>query len=91
MPGHVSTLSVECRTCPVRELHCGDCMVPVLLGLTAPERVDRSALDHDERSAVTRLVRAGLVDAEEASRVRVSLAPTAEASRGGGAGGRAVG
>lgn len=73
MPGHVSTMSVECRTCPVRELHCGDCMVPVLLSLTAPERHPETALDPDERTAVTRLVQAGLVDPEEASRVRVRL------------------
>lgn len=94
MPGYVSTLSVECRTCPVRELHCDDCMVPVLLSLTAPERATHTALDPDERAAVTRLVHAGLVDPEEASRVRASLdpaasrAPASPASRDGG---RAVG
>ena len=59
MTGHDTTMTVECRTCPVRELHCGDCMVPVLLDLTAPSvRVDH-ALDPEERAAVTRLVAGG--------------------------------
>ena len=92
MTGHDTTMTVECRTCPVRELQCGDCMVPVLLDLTAPAlRVDH-ALDPEERAAVTRLVQAGLVDAETASRARASLEPVttgaADAVRGGG---RAVG
>lgn len=86
MPGHVSTLTVQCRTCPVRELHCGDCMVPVLLDLTAPSLRADTALDAEERAAVTRLVHLGLVDPEEASRVRAVLDPAASAD-----GGRAVG
>ena len=62
MTAHDTTMTVECRTCPVRELHCGDCMVPVLLDLTAPSvRLDH-ALDPEERAAVTLLVQAGLVD-----------------------------
>jgi hypothetical protein len=90
MPSHDLTMTVECHTCPVRELQCGDCMVPVLLDLTAPPlRVDH-ALDPEERAVLTRLVQSGLVDAETASRARASLEPTARA----GAtrqGGRAVG
>lgn len=73
MPSHVTTMTVECRTCPVRELHCGDCMVPVLLDLTAPALRTDTALDAEERAAVTRLVHLGLVDADEASRVRAVL------------------
>ena len=88
MPGHVSTMTVECRTCPVRELHCGDCMVPVLLDLTAPSLRTDTALDAEERAAVTRLVHAGLVDAEEAARVRVRLDSSGSATSSGG---RAVG
>ncbi|HSO65230.1 MAG TPA: hypothetical protein VLQ78_09035 [Ornithinibacter sp.] len=91
MTSHDTTMTVECRTCPVRELQCGDCMVPVLLDLTAPSlRVDH-ALDPEERAVLTRLVQAGLVDAETASRARASLEPAtarADAVRGGG---RAVG
>jgi len=68
-------LTVECRTCPVRELHCGDCMVPVLLELTAHAPPPDHGLDAEERAAVTRLVGAGLVDADSASRLRARLDP----------------
>ncbi len=66
-------LTVECHTCPVRELQCGDCMVPVLLELTAHAPPPEQVLDREERSAVTRLVRAGLASAESASAARVHL------------------
>ena len=56
MPSHDLTMTVECRTCPVRELHCGDCMVPVLLELSAPALRLDLALDQEERAVVTRLV-----------------------------------
>jgi hypothetical protein len=91
MTAHDTTMTVECRTCPVRELHCGECMVPVLLDLTAPSlRVDH-ALDPQERAAVTRLVHAGLVDPETASRVRARLEPAAVSGATRPEGGRAVG
>jgi hypothetical protein len=90
MTSHDTTMTVECRTCPVRELQCGDCMVPVLLDLTAPSlRVDH-ALDPEERAVLTRLVQSGLVDAETASRARASLEPPARAGAA-RQGGRAVG
>ena len=80
-----TVMAVECRTCPVRELRCDDCMVPVLLSLTEhPARPD-TALDAEERAAVTRLVRAGLVDPETASRARATIEP----GPGPGSGGRA--
>lgn len=83
-----TVMAVECRTCPVRELRCDECMVPVLLSLTAPTARPDSALDTEERAAVTRLVRAGLVDPEEAARARARL----DVATGAGAGGsRAVG
>ncbi|HET6966728.1 MAG TPA: hypothetical protein VFI44_00550 [Ornithinibacter sp.] len=91
MTSHDTTMTVECRTCPVRELQCGDCMVPVLLDLTAPALRVNHALDPEERAVLTRLVQAGLVDPETASRARASLEPAAahaDAVRGGG---RAVG
>ncbi len=78
-------MTVDCRTCPVRELHCDDCMVPVFLTLTEPGTRSETSLDPEERAAVTRLVRAGLVDAETAARARARLEP------GVAAGGRAVG
>lgn len=91
MASHDTTMTVECRTCPVRELQCGDCMVPVLLDLTAPAlRVDH-ALDPEERAVLTRLVHAGLVDPETASRARASLEPAAARATASGDGGRAVG
>lgn len=91
MTSHDTTMTVECRTCPVRELQCGDCMVPVLLDLTAPAlRLDH-ALDAEERAVVTRLVQAGLVDAETASRARASLESAAARSDAARGGGRAVG
>ena len=70
MTAHDTTMTVECRTCPVRELQCGDCMVPVLIELSAaPARLEHG-LDPEERAVVTRLVQAGLVDAETAVRAR---------------------
>jgi hypothetical protein len=90
MPSHDTTMTVECRTCPVRELHCGDCMVPVLLELTAPSVRLEHALDPEERAAVTLLVEAGLVTPETAARAR---AVRASGGRDGTVleGGRAVG
>ncbi|GGL22573.1 hypothetical protein H9L10_06895 [Phycicoccus endophyticus] len=67
--------TIDCRTCPVRELHCDDCMVPVLLSITAGPSRSQAGLDVQERAAVTRLVRAGLVDPEEAARARARLDP----------------
>ncbi|HQW72646.1 MAG TPA: hypothetical protein PLG46_00960 [Ornithinibacter sp.] len=101
MTGHDLTMTVECRTCPVRELQCRDCMVPVLLDLAAPTlrgdlaqqstlRVDL-ALDPQERAAVTNLVLAGLVDAETASRARARLEPASPHLAGVAGDDRAVG
>ncbi|MGL5929949.1 MAG: hypothetical protein ACRCY8_13525 [Dermatophilaceae bacterium] len=90
MAHHDATMTVDCRTCPVREVHCGECMVPVLLELEAPEVRGHPGLDADERRAVALLVRAGLVDAETASRARAVLEP-ARSTSGGVAPGRAVG
>ena len=81
----VDVLSVECRTCPVRELHCDDCMVPVLLQISSAR--SETSLDAEERAAVTRLVRAGLVDPETATAARARLEPGAAVAHGG----RAVG
>ncbi|GAA4406039.1 hypothetical protein GCM10023168_20340 [Fodinibacter luteus] len=91
MTSHDTTMAVECRTCPVRELHCADCMVPVLLDLAAPAlRVDYS-LDPDERAVVTRLVHSGLVSPETAARVRARAEPVPGQDEARSEGGRAVG
>jgi len=91
MPSHDTTMTVECRTCPVRELHCGDCMVPVLLDLTAPSVRLEYTLDADERAAVTRLVEVGLVAPETAARARAVLGSPAARDGAASEGGRAVG
>lgn len=91
MTVHDTAMTVECRTCPVRELHCGDCMVPVLLDLTAPALRPDSALDQQERAAVTRLVEAGLVSPEAAARARAVVATAGSHAPAPGQGGRAVG
>ncbi len=86
-----TVMAVECRTCPVRELHCDDCMVPVLLSLSEAPGRRGSALDAEERAAVTRLVRAGLVDAETAARARATLGAPDGAGEVGHEGSRAAG
>ena len=83
-----TVMAVECRTCPVRELRCDECMVPVLLSLTDLSARPETALDPEERAVVTRLVRAGLVDPETAATVRATLEPLADPARPTG---RAVG
>jgi hypothetical protein len=84
-------VAVECRTCPVREMRCDDCMVPVLLSLADPAGRPRTALDPEERAVITRLVRSGLVDPETASRARATLDPAHGALDTGTAGPRAAG
>ena len=91
MPSHDLTLTVECRTCPVRELHCGDCMVPVLLDLTAPSVRLEHGLDPEERAVVTRLVEVGLVAPETAARARSVVSASGARDDAGLEGGRAVG
>ena len=64
---------IDCQSCPVRDLHCADCMVTALL-------VPQSAqlpLDATERTAVTRFVEAGLVSAQEATSVAARREPWA--------------
>ena len=50
-------LVIDCDSCSVRGLGCGDCMVTVLLG--APP--DGVALDDTERRAIDALAEAGLI------------------------------
>ena len=69
------SLTIVCSRCPVRDLHCGDCMVTALLD---PDSLGLGAdlpLDADERAAVTACVRAGLITAESAATVRAQRAP----------------
>ncbi len=48
---------IECQSCPVRDLHCADCMVTAML---VPQGT-QLPLDAAERAAVTRFVDSGLV------------------------------
>lgn len=48
---------IDCDSCEVRGLSCGDCVVTVLLG-TAPDGV---RLDADEREALDVLAASGMV------------------------------
>lgn len=65
---------VDCQACPVRDVHCADCMVTALTRIPMPtlrpveERAasDTLALDPAERRAMAVLVAAGLVDRAEA-------------------------
>jgi hypothetical protein len=90
MTAQNTTMTVECRTCPVRELQCGDCMVPVLLELSTARGRPQHTLDTEERAVVTLLVQAGLVDAESAARARAVTEPAGDDGLRAG-GGRAVG
>lgn len=67
------TVIVECATCPVRERQCDDCMVTALFAPTSAHL----PLDDAEHAAVRRLVAAGLVDAESASRLQARREPWA--------------
>ncbi|MGL5864630.1 MAG: hypothetical protein ACRCYX_01995 [Dermatophilaceae bacterium] len=89
MTHHDITMTVDCRTCPVREVRCGECIVPVFFELEAREVRGQGRLDADEQRAVTLLLRAGLVDPETAYRARAVLEP-AQPARGRTTG-RAVG
>jgi len=63
---------VDCHTCPVRDVHCADCMVTALaafpVGLQDPEQ--GLPLDRAERRAVSVLLAAGLVTHETAHGAR---------------------
>ena len=54
---------IECQSCPVRDLHCADCMVTAML---VPQGA-QLPLDATERAAVTRFAESGLVSAQEAT------------------------
>ena len=49
---------IECETCQVRNLACGECVVTALLGEPYEGRVD---IDEGERRALTVLADAGLI------------------------------
>ena len=69
---------IDCQNCPVRDLHCADCMVTAML---VPQRAELQGaelpLDAAERSAVARFAEAGLVSAHEATSVTARREPWA--------------
>lgn len=67
----VITVIIDCTSCPVRELHCGDCMVTALLEPPTSEL----PLDASERAAVTLFVASGLVTPQEAAGLHARREP----------------
>ncbi|ADU48488.1 hypothetical protein [Intrasporangium calvum] len=63
---------IDCQTCPVRDVHCADCMVTALTAIPvgAPESETGLPLDRAERRAVSVLIAAGLVTHETANTAR---------------------
>ncbi|GAA6525753.1 hypothetical protein [Intrasporangium sp. DVR] len=63
---------IDCQTCPVRDVHCADCMVTALgaIPVGAPVVDTGLPLDRAERRAVSVLVAAGLVTHETANAAR---------------------
>ena len=60
---------IDCQTCPVRDVHCADCMVTALadIPVSAPASATRGLpLDRAELRAVSVLLTAGLVTPEAA-------------------------
>ncbi len=66
---------IDCQTCPVRDVHCADCMVAALTAIPvgAPEVPPGLPLDRLERRAVSILLGAGLVSHETAHAARAVL------------------
>jgi hypothetical protein len=73
----VIAMIIDCQSCPVRDLHCDDCMVTALLTPTTSEL----PLDAAERAAVTGFAAAGLVSAREAGSVTARREPWAAHAR----------
>jgi hypothetical protein len=69
----VIAMIIECQSCPVRDLHCADCMVTALL---TPQGA-QLPLDASERAVVTRFVEAGLVSAQEGASASARREPWA--------------
>ena len=73
-------LMIDCATCPVQHVGCADCMV---MALVDPTRLDEPvggdlAMDRQEHEVVSRLVAAGLVSAQTATRARARREPWSE-------------
>lgn len=82
-------MHIECHSCPVRDRHCGDCMVTALLQMpvlrTGLDLIDPGAaseqspnLTDRERAAVDVLVGAGLISRAEACKAQPVVTPLQE-------------
>ncbi len=67
----MDSLFIDCRSCPVRGRHCGDCVVPTLFLQATPEL----PLDAGERQAVGVFAAAGLLDAAQVAGLRARAEP----------------
>ncbi len=90
---NTTPMVIDCQSCPVREIHCADCMVTALgrvhpldaqpLDAPLPGRPTLLPepglpLDAAERRAVDVFVRAGLVDAGSTGSLRARGEPWGE-------------
>ncbi len=66
-------MHIDCESCPVRDRHCADCMVTVLLEMPAP-RIEQDelglVLDDRERRGVKALFSVGLISEAEMRNAR---------------------
>lgn len=66
-------MHIDCESCPVRDRHCADCMVTVLLEMPAP-RIEQDelglVLDDRERRGVRALFSVGLISEAELHNAR---------------------
>jgi hypothetical protein len=68
---------IDCQSCPVRELHCDDCMVTALV-MTPGSQLP---LDAAERAVVDRFMGAGLVSIHEGAAATARREPWAVHAR----------
>ena len=83
---------IDCDTCAVRDLRCGDCVVTVLLGPPGEAHAHRHEVDAGERAALDVLADSGLVPRLQLVPLGIPrLRPDADGAEGpGDAGGRAA-
>ena len=84
---------VDCQTCPVREVHCPDCMVTALTRIpvgalpqhqtstSEPVAADRLPLDPAERRAAAIFLAGGLISRETVDTLTATFQPV-RSSRG---------
>ncbi|WP_306513351.1 hypothetical protein [Janibacter hoylei] len=73
-------LTIDCGTCPVRDIGCADCMVTALGSASTLADPDPQLLplDRREREVISRLIAVGLVSAETANEARAVHEPRSD-------------